>query len=112
MALSIPRTEAAVIRHFHERMLYGLFIPPLRRAFRPGNRDVVRLVDLGPAKRLDRRLGCDLSGRRAQKVTSTAYSIVSSTVGWSSLRLEYAVVRFSALAESPQPEHPLHRSAQ
>ena len=78
-------------------MPYGLFMPPLRRAFRPGNRDVVRLVDLGPAERLDRRMGCDLSGRRAQKITSTAYSIVSSTVGWSSLRLEYAVVRFSAL---------------
>jgi hypothetical protein len=22
-----PRTEAAVIRHFHERMPYGLFVP-------------------------------------------------------------------------------------
>jgi hypothetical protein len=27
MAISIPRTEAAVIRHFQERMPYGLFVP-------------------------------------------------------------------------------------
>jgi hypothetical protein len=30
-AISIPRTEAAVVRHFQERMPYGLFVPPLRR---------------------------------------------------------------------------------
>jgi hypothetical protein len=29
-AISIPRTEAAIIRHFQERMPYGLFVPPLR----------------------------------------------------------------------------------
>ena len=27
LAISIPRTEAAVIRHLQERMLYGLFVP-------------------------------------------------------------------------------------
>jgi len=27
LAISIPRTETAVIRHFHERMPYGLFVP-------------------------------------------------------------------------------------
>jgi hypothetical protein len=27
MVISIPRTEAAVIRHFQERMPYGLFVP-------------------------------------------------------------------------------------
>jgi hypothetical protein len=27
LAISIPRTEASVIRHFQERMLYGLFVP-------------------------------------------------------------------------------------
>jgi hypothetical protein len=27
LALSIPRTETAVIRHFQERMPYGLFVP-------------------------------------------------------------------------------------
>jgi len=27
MAISIPRTETAVIRHFQERMPYGLFVP-------------------------------------------------------------------------------------
>ena len=27
MAISIPRTAAAVIRHFQERMPYGLFVP-------------------------------------------------------------------------------------
>ena len=27
MAISIPRTEAAVIQHFQERMPYGLFVP-------------------------------------------------------------------------------------
>jgi hypothetical protein len=27
MAISIPRTEAAVIRHFQKRMRYGLFVP-------------------------------------------------------------------------------------
>jgi hypothetical protein len=27
LAISIPRTEAAVIRHFQERMPYGLFVP-------------------------------------------------------------------------------------
>jgi hypothetical protein len=26
-AISIPRTETAVIRHFQERMPYGLFVP-------------------------------------------------------------------------------------
>jgi hypothetical protein len=30
-AISIPRTETAVIRHFQERMPYGLFVPPRRR---------------------------------------------------------------------------------
>jgi hypothetical protein len=27
LAISIPRTEADVIRHFQERMPYGLFVP-------------------------------------------------------------------------------------
>jgi hypothetical protein len=27
LAISIPRTECAVIRHFQERMPYGLFVP-------------------------------------------------------------------------------------
>jgi hypothetical protein len=27
LAISIPRTECAVIRHFQERMRYGLFVP-------------------------------------------------------------------------------------
>lgn len=27
LAISIPRTEARVIRHFQERMPYGLFVP-------------------------------------------------------------------------------------
>jgi hypothetical protein len=27
LAISIPRSEAAVIRHFQERMPYGLFVP-------------------------------------------------------------------------------------
>ena len=27
LAISIPRTESAVIRHFQERMPYGLFVP-------------------------------------------------------------------------------------
>jgi hypothetical protein len=27
LAISVPRTEAAVIRHFQERMPYGLFVP-------------------------------------------------------------------------------------
>ena len=27
LAISIPRTEAAVIRHFQERMPYGPFVP-------------------------------------------------------------------------------------
>ena len=27
LAISIPRTECAVIRHFQERMQYGLFVP-------------------------------------------------------------------------------------
>ena len=31
LAISIPRTEAAVIQHFQERMPYGLFVAPLRR---------------------------------------------------------------------------------
>jgi hypothetical protein len=30
-ALSIPRTEAEVIRRFKERIPYGLVVPPLRR---------------------------------------------------------------------------------
>jgi len=27
LAISIPRTETAMIRHFQERMPYGLFVP-------------------------------------------------------------------------------------
>jgi hypothetical protein len=27
LAISIPRSEAAVVRHFQERMPYGLFVP-------------------------------------------------------------------------------------
>ena len=27
LAISIPRTEAAVVRHFQERMPYGLSVP-------------------------------------------------------------------------------------
>jgi hypothetical protein len=27
LAISIPRTETCVIRHFQERMPYGLFVP-------------------------------------------------------------------------------------
>jgi hypothetical protein len=27
LAISIPRTETAVVRHFQERMPYGLFVP-------------------------------------------------------------------------------------
>jgi hypothetical protein len=27
LAISIPRTESAVIQHFQERMPYGLFVP-------------------------------------------------------------------------------------
>ena len=27
LAISIPRTETAVIRHFQERMPYGLYVP-------------------------------------------------------------------------------------
>ena len=27
LAIMIPRTECAVIRHFQERMPYGLFVP-------------------------------------------------------------------------------------
>jgi hypothetical protein len=27
LAISIPRTEAAVVRHFQERMHYSLFVP-------------------------------------------------------------------------------------
>jgi hypothetical protein len=27
LTISIPRTEAAVIRHFQQRMPYGLFVP-------------------------------------------------------------------------------------
>ena len=30
LAISIPRTEAAVIQHFQERMPYGLLVAPLR----------------------------------------------------------------------------------
>jgi hypothetical protein len=27
LAISIPRTETAVLKHFQERMPYGLFVP-------------------------------------------------------------------------------------
>jgi hypothetical protein len=30
LAISIPRTERAVIRHFQERMPYGLFVPDVQ----------------------------------------------------------------------------------
>ena len=29
LAISIPRTETAVIRHFQERMPYGVFVPDI-----------------------------------------------------------------------------------
>jgi hypothetical protein len=29
LVISIPRSEAAVIRHFQERMPYGLFVPDI-----------------------------------------------------------------------------------
>jgi hypothetical protein len=29
LAISIPRTETAVIRHFQERMPFGLFVPDM-----------------------------------------------------------------------------------
>ena len=29
LAISIPRSEARMIRHFQERMPYGLFVPEL-----------------------------------------------------------------------------------
>jgi len=29
LAISIPRTECSVIRHFQERMPYGLFVPDI-----------------------------------------------------------------------------------
>jgi len=29
LAISIPRTETAVIRHFQERMPHGLFVPDI-----------------------------------------------------------------------------------
>jgi hypothetical protein len=32
LAISIPRTETAVIRHFQERMPYGLFVPDIDQA--------------------------------------------------------------------------------
>jgi hypothetical protein len=32
LAISIPRSEAAVIQHFQERMPYGLFVPDVRNA--------------------------------------------------------------------------------
>ena len=31
LAISIPRTDTAVIRRFQERMPYGLIVPPPRR---------------------------------------------------------------------------------
>ena len=30
LAISIPRSETAVIRHFQERMPYGLFVPDVQ----------------------------------------------------------------------------------
>lgn len=30
LAISIPRSEAAVIRHFQERMPYGLWVPDIQ----------------------------------------------------------------------------------
>ena len=45
LAISIPRTETAVIRHFQERMPYGLFVPEVNvatnRALLPGKRSQV-----------------------------------------------------------------------
>jgi len=29
LAISIPRTEAPIMRHFQERMPYGLFVPDM-----------------------------------------------------------------------------------
>jgi hypothetical protein len=31
LAISIPRTEAHVVRHFQERMPYGLFVPEVTK---------------------------------------------------------------------------------
>ena len=40
LAISIPRNEAGVIRHFQERMPYGLFVPDVTPCAR---RDAARL---------------------------------------------------------------------
>jgi hypothetical protein len=33
LAISIPRTEAHVVRHFQERMPYGLYVPDVPPTF-------------------------------------------------------------------------------
>ena len=45
LAISIPRTEAAVIRHFQERMPCGLFVPDGERRDTMWDRCGVRYVD-------------------------------------------------------------------
>ncbi len=44
-AISIPRTEAQVIRHFQERMPYGLFVPPHCRLLPPPSTVTLRAVE-------------------------------------------------------------------
>jgi hypothetical protein len=46
LAISIPRGEAAVIRHFQERMPYGLYVPDVREPPRRGS-----LREKAPPKR-------------------------------------------------------------
>ena len=46
LAISIPRSEAHVIRHFQERMPYGLFVPEVRPAtLRRGTGNITEHVE-------------------------------------------------------------------
>ena len=48
LAISIPRTETAVIRHFQERMPHGLFVPSDEQGIGPIAPDILEGgIDLG-----------------------------------------------------------------
>jgi hypothetical protein len=44
LAISVPRTEAAVLKHFQERMPHGLFVPDVK----PGTAMTIRCANVRP----------------------------------------------------------------
>jgi hypothetical protein len=65
LAISIPRTEASVVRHFQERMPYGLFVPDV-----PGGSLARTIIEKPRLRR---------TGASRRRSTSCSSKIIQST---------------------------------